>query len=117
DLPRRDPAADRMGAARDHPVPRRRDGGAVGDRGASGPRPRLPRPALPRLPDRVRAQPARPALRDRPDGPGEVGLDPEALPLLGLLVSLLRLPPGAPLLSGRAVLQPAPAPLRAAPVL
>ena len=43
-----------------------------------------------------------------PEDPAKWGIDPEALPLLGLLVPLLRLPPGAPLLHGRAVLQPAP---------
>ena len=112
------PAADRAGA------PRRRSCStsrvmaalwAIGGLGVLGAR--LPRPGLPRLPDRVRAEPPRPALRDRPDGSGQVGLDPEALPLLGLLVPLLGLPPRAPLLPGRAVLQPAPPALRAAPVL
>ena len=46
-----------------------------------------------------------------------MGLDPEAQPLLGLLVPVFGLPPRAPLLPGRAVLQAAPAALRAAPVL
>ena len=48
---------------------------------------------------------------------GQVGLDPQAKPLLGLLVPLLRLSPRAPLLHRRAVLQPPPPALRAAPLL
>ena len=64
-------------------------------------------PGLLRLPDRVRAQPARAALRHRPGRPGEVG-DADARPLvLGRRVPQLELPPRAPLLPGRAVLPPA----------
>ena len=52
-----------------------------------------------------------------PGGPGQVGHAPPAVALVGLLVPLLGLPPGAPLLHGRPVLQPAAPALRPAPVL
>src|SRR5215212_5830419 len=69
----------------------------------------LSRPDLLHLPHRVRPQPPRPALRHRPRRSGQV-VDPgEGLLVLGRDLSLLQLPPRAPLLPERAVLQP-PAP-------
>src|SRR6266536_752718 len=117
DLSARSAAADCLGAPRHDRVPPRRDGcdfpaGRLGSPGA-----RVPRPVLPRVPDRVRVEPSRPALRDRSRRSREVGQRDPSLALVGLLVSLLRLPPRAPLLHGRPLLQPAQASLRAAPVL
>ena len=78
-------------------VGRRRRGGAA----------RLRDPGVLHLPDRVHAEPSRPALRHRSDGSGAVD-DADARPLvLGLLVPELELPPRASLFPGRAVLPPA----------
>ena len=97
-LPRGGPPQDRVGTPRDGSLPPLGAGRGLGHRRLRGRGARLPRAGLPRLPDRLRAEPARPALRDRSEGSGEVGLDPEAQPLLGVLVPLVGLPPRASLL-------------------
>src|SRR5262249_54846810 len=74
-------------------------------------------PGVLRVPDRVHAQPTRPALRHRSCGPGEVG-HPDARQLvLGFRVPQLQLSPRAPLLRRRAGLPAAGAPARAGAVL
>src|SRR5262245_37842772 len=117
ELSRARPAQDRVGAPRDDPLPRRRHGCPLLFRRLRRARPCLSGPGIPGVPDRVRLEPPRAALRDRPVGPGQVGLDPEALALLGLLVPLFGLPSRAPLLHGRSDVQPAPPALRPPAVL
>src|SRR5262249_40924622 len=69
------------------------------------------------LPDRFRVEPARAALCDRTTGSGQVGHGDPALTLGGLLGPLFPLSPRTPLLHRGPLLQPATAPLRAAPLL
>ena len=61
-------------------------------------------PGVLHLPDRLHAEPARPALRHRSRRPGQVGHADAGPLVLGLRVPQLELPPRAPLLPRRAVL-------------